>query len=117
MGAKPVILLDDGGVMNDTRLRGPQYQRLVGEFFAPCLGGEASAWAEANRICIASIFEPESWRRRVQAAVQDYASFARTCWRDWVSCMCQLVGVETLQEAACIVLACQAETYITPRVQ
>lgn len=27
MGAKPVILLDDGGVMNDTRLRGPQYQQ------------------------------------------------------------------------------------------
>ncbi len=38
MGAKPVILLDDGSVMNDTRLRGPQYQRLVGEFFAPGWG-------------------------------------------------------------------------------
>jgi hypothetical protein len=77
MGAKPVILLDDGGVMNDTRLRGPQYQRLVGDFFAPRLGGEKVAWAEANRICIASIFEPESWRRRVQAAVQEYGSFER----------------------------------------
>jgi HAD superfamily hydrolase (TIGR01509 family) len=116
MRAKPVILLDDGGVMNDTRLRGPQYQRLVGEFFAPCLGGESSAWAEANRICIASIFEPESWRRRVQAAVQDYASFERTYWRDWVSGMCRLVGVATPPEAASIELACQAETYITCRV-
>lgn len=42
MGAKPVFLLDDG-VMNDTRLRGPQYQRLAGEFFASRLGGESSA--------------------------------------------------------------------------
>jgi HAD superfamily hydrolase (TIGR01509 family) len=116
MGAKPVILLDDGGVMNDTRLRGPQYQRLAGDFFAPRLGGEPSAWAEANRICIASIFEPEAWRRRVRVAVQEYASFEHTYWQDWVSGMCQLVGVAVPPEAECIELAYQAETYITSRV-
>lgn len=58
MVAKPVILLDDGGVMNDNRLRGEQWQRLVGEFFAPQLGGESAAWAEANRIHMMSVFEP-----------------------------------------------------------
>ena len=116
MGVKPVLLLDDGGVMNDTRLRGPQYQRLAGDFFAPRLGGESSAWAEANRICIASIFEPESWSRRVQVAVQEYASFERTYWHDWVSGMCRLVGVAAPPEAAYIELACQAETSITSRV-
>lgn len=78
---------------------------LAGEFFAPRLGGESRAWAEANRICIASIFEPEAWRRRVQAAVHDYASFDRTYWRDWLSGMCKLVGVEAPQEAECIELA------------
>lgn len=117
MGAKPVLLLDDAGVMNDTRLRGPQYQHLAGDFFASRLGGESSAWTEANRICIASIFEPESWRRRVQIAVQDYASFERAYWHDWVSGMCRLVGVAAPPEAACIELACQAETSITSRVQ
>ena len=87
MGAKPVLLLDDGGVMNDTCLRGPQYQRLAGEFFASRLGGGSSAWAEANHICIASIFEPESWQRRVQIAIHDYVSFERSYWHDWVSGM------------------------------
>ena len=116
MGAKPVILLDDGGVMNDTRRRGSQYRRLVGAFFAPRLGGASSAWAEANRLCIASIFEPEAWRRRVQTAVHDYASFERSYWHDWVSGMCQLVGVAAPSEAACIELACQAESYIITRV-
>ena len=113
MGAKPVIFLDDGGVMNDTRLRGPLYQRLAGEFFASRLGGEPSIWAEANRICIASIFEPDAWHRRAQVALHDYASFERNYWRDWVSNMCQLVGVEAPQDAACIELACQAETSLT----
>lgn len=116
MGAKPVLLLDDGGVMNDMRLRGPQYQRLAGDFFASRLGGESGAWAEANRICIASIFEPESWRRRVQIAMQEYASFERSYWHDWVSGMCRLVGVEAPPEATCIELACQAEISITSHV-
>lgn len=116
MRAKPVILLDDGGVMNDNRLRGPQYQRLAGEFFSPRLGGEPRAWAEANRICTESIFEPAAWRRRVQVALQDYASFERTYWHDWMSGMCQRVGVEAPPEVECIELACRAEAYITNRV-
>lgn len=115
MAAKPVILLDDGGVMNDSRLRGPQWQHLVGEFFAPRLGGESSVWAEANRIHMTSIFEPENWQGRVRAA-PDYASFERTYWCDWLSGMCQLVGVETPSGEACIELARQAEIYITCRV-
>lgn len=115
MAAKPVILLDDGGVMNDNRLRGPQWQHLVGEFFAPRLGGESRAWAEANRIHMTSIFEPENWQGRVRAA-PDYASFERTYWCDWLSGMCQLVGAETPSGEECIELARQAEIYITCRV-
>ena len=31
MATKPIILLDDGGVMSDNRLRSSQWQRLVGD--------------------------------------------------------------------------------------
>ncbi len=116
MVAKPVILLDDGGVMNDNRLRGSQWQRLVGEIFAPRLGGKSTLWAEANRITMTNIFESENWQRRVQTAL-DYVSFERTYWCDWLSGMCQFVGVKTPPEADCIELARQAEAYITCRVQ
>ena len=34
--------------MNDSRRRSVQWQRLVGEFFAPRLGGTAEAWAAAK---------------------------------------------------------------------
>ena len=51
MPTSPVttIFLDDGGVMNDNTLRGPQWQRLVGEYLSPRLGGSLQAWAEANK--------------------------------------------------------------------
>lgn len=115
MAAKPIILLDDGGVMNDNRLRGPQWQHLVGEFFAPRLGSTPEAWAEANRVLMIDMFEPANWRKRVQS-VSDYASFERTYWCDWMGGMCRLVDVKTPAEEECIELAIQAETYITPRV-
>ncbi len=34
------LFIDDGGVLNDNALRGPQWQRLVAEFFVPALGGD-----------------------------------------------------------------------------
>jgi HAD superfamily hydrolase (TIGR01509 family) len=45
---KPVIFLDDGGVMNDNERRSTQWQRLVGEFFSPRLGGAIADWQRAN---------------------------------------------------------------------
>ena len=114
MAAKPLIFLDDGGVMNDNRLRGPEWQRLVGEFFAPRLGGKQEIWAEANRIVATSFFEPENWRARIQV---DYASFERNYRRDWIDGMCQFVGISTPPEEVCFELVIEAEEYITSRVK
>jgi HAD superfamily hydrolase (TIGR01509 family) len=55
---RPAIFLDDGGVMNDNARRALQWQRLVGVFFAPRLGGTEDAWARANAI----VFEREMVR-------------------------------------------------------
>ncbi len=112
---RPVILIDDGGVMNDNRLRGAQWQRLVGEFFAARLGGTLEAWAEANRIVATNILSPENWLARVQS-LPDYASFERTYWLDWLGGMCQLVGVERPAEEESIILAREAEAYTTSHV-
>lgn len=116
MAAKPIILLDDGGVMSDNSLRGQQWRRLVGEFFMPRLGGEAAAWSEANRVCAAQLFAPTNWQTRVQAT-PNYPDFERVYWLDWLGEMCQFVGVKTPPEGECIELARQAEAYITSRVR
>jgi len=42
------IFLDDGGVMNDNARRGPEWERFVGRFFAPRLGGDPAAWGAVN---------------------------------------------------------------------
>jgi FMN phosphatase YigB (HAD superfamily) len=47
--ARLTVFLDDGGVMNDNAVRVLEWQRLLGEFFAPRLGGTKEQWAAANR--------------------------------------------------------------------
>src|SRR5215211_619367 len=89
---RPVLFLDDGGVMNDNALRGPQWQRLVGEFFPPLLGGTPDRWAEANRIVVTRLWEelPLGETDRVDAA---YEAFKRAYALAWLHGMCQEVGV------------------------
>ncbi len=116
MVARPIILLDNGGVMNDNQLCGEQWPPLVGEFFAPRLGGTVSAWADANRMVIQHILERANWLRRTQTS-SDYASFQRRYWLDWLGGMAQLVGVSLPSDEECIQLSRQAEDYVTLRVR
>ena len=52
----PTIFLDDGGVLNDNSRRAPQWQRLVGEFLTPRLGGTRLDWANANAAVAGPVF-------------------------------------------------------------
>jgi HAD superfamily hydrolase (TIGR01509 family) len=110
-----VVFLDDGGVMNDNRRRSQQWQRLVGEFFTPLLGGTPEAWAEANRIVAVGLFDPAAWRARLRAA-PDYASFERAYLLDWLSQMCALVGVPGPPAEESVDLARHAGSWIIRRV-
>lgn len=113
---RPVLFIDDGGVMNDNRLRGEQWQRLVAEFFAPRLGGIPEAWAEANQIVMSRILEPVAWQARLQS-MSDYRSFDYQYQIDWLNWMCKLVNVPAPDEKQCYQLGLEATTTIIPRVR
>ncbi|MBA2391163.1 MAG: HAD family hydrolase [Ktedonobacteraceae bacterium] len=116
MVTRPLILLDDGGVMNDNRLRGEQWPPLIGEFFAPRLGGTKETWAAANRTIIQDILDPTNWLSRMQTFT-DYANFEHVYWLDWLGGMCQLVGITLPSIEESITLARQAESYVISRVR
>ncbi len=110
------IFLDDGGVMNDNAVRGPQWQALVAEFFPPILGGDAAAWAEANR-AVVDRFLPVWSGQRVSGADTPYLPEFRQEQIDWLTWMCELVGVAPPGEEDCFYLACEADAHITRRVR
>jgi hypothetical protein len=114
--AQPIIFLDDGGVMNDNRVRGPQWQLLVGEYFPAILGGAPEAWAAANRTYMEGMFDPAQWEARLQAFI-DYHSWDAAYQLDWINGMCEIVGVPAPPAETAIELAHQASAHTIARVR
>ena len=112
---KLVVLLDDGGVMNDNSVRGGQWQRLVGEYFAPRLGGAPGAWAAANKAVIDRLMAAGGWDGLMRAA-PDYAAYEENYFVRWLTEMCAEVGVPAPPVVDCVAQGVAAETYIIPRV-
>jgi phosphoglycolate phosphatase-like HAD superfamily hydrolase len=114
--SRPVIFLDDGGVMNDNWLRGTQWQRMVAEFFVPRLGGTPEAWIAANYQVITHMLDPEPWQARLRAA-KSYADFDRKYQIDWLRMMCELVGVAAPTDEECVAFGHAATSSIIRRVR
>ncbi len=109
------IFIDDGGVMNDNSVRGPQWQALIGEFMAPRLGGTAAGWAEANRVTA-----PLTWQKSLQRMKEglDFPSWWRLDQDEWLTAMCAYVGVEPPAAAdERLRLAEEAAEYVLPRIR
>ncbi len=112
---RPVLFLDDGGVLNDNAARAPQWQRLVGEYFVPRLGGEPAAWAEANRRVMSDLSARGGWEWLMRAAA-DQDDYDRRYYAMWLPGMCRSVGVREPDEPECVAMGHAAEDYIIPRV-
>src|SRR5258705_1453648 len=102
--------------MNDNEVRGPQWQRLVGEYFPSILGGTPEAWADANRAYTELMFDPVQWEARLQAH-GDFHSWDAAYQLDWINGMCAIVGVPAPRAEAAIELAHQASAHIMARVR
>ena len=108
-----VLFVDDGGVLNDNERRAPEWRRLVGEFFAPRLGGTPEAWAVANAAAI------EDWWRRwlvhAPTAISGVSAYWRAEDRRWLTQMCAQVGASVADDEVDDLVGA-AHRYITPRV-
>ena len=114
MSQPQVVFLDDGGVMSDNAARGGQWERLVGQFFAPRLGGSPWAWAEANRRVATALFED------FDAILGDdpaFAPFEQRYNRLWLPPMCRWVGVDEPPDEVIDPLCREATAWVTCRVE
>lgn len=108
------LFIDDGGVLNDNSRRGPEFQRLIAEFFPPRLGGTPQAWAEANRATFRRVLaEHEDLIFRPDAYLQGYEAYEKA----WLTAMCEHVGVAPPAGNECAALAREALLYITRRAR
>lgn len=108
------LFIDDGGVLNDNSRRGPEFMRLVAEFFPPRLGGEPEVWAEANRATFQGVFDAH---KDAMAVVDAYHQEVVAYETAWLTAMCEGVGVAAPPGDDCAALAREALLYITRRTR
>lgn len=113
---RPVLFLDAGGVMNDNRRRGPQWQRHVADFLAPRLGGRKRDWRLANAVVAERLYR--EMRLPAPDAPDDaFRAFHHASLEDWRVAMCRELGLSPPEaEAQRLELAQEASAYVTRRV-
>lgn len=113
---RPVLFIDDGGVISDNIRRAAQWRPLVAEYFAPLLGGSPEAWMLANHEVITGILAADAWAARLKSS-RDYESFEREYFLYWLTEMCERVGVPSPPEEESIDLSRKATTWIIRQVR
>jgi hypothetical protein len=117
MATSLAVFIDDGGVMNDNETRGAQWQRLVGEFLGPLLGGTPEAWGDANRLVATALYF-DDYRRTMTGRVDaDFNEWLHGNRIAWTRGMCERVGVPAPGDEECAALARGASEYVTPRIR
>jgi beta-phosphoglucomutase-like phosphatase (HAD superfamily) len=111
---RPVLFLDDGGVMNDNALRAPQWRRLLGEVMPAFLGGTAEQWAEANRVTFRQTWDSMVPRMAEFAHQED---FQRELDLLWLRGMCDFIGIPVPPEERALEIATAVARHITARVR
>ncbi len=100
--------------MNENAVRGPQWQRLIGEYLVPRLGGEPAAWAAAN----VEVMERQMEGFAALSVTDDFNAFMRHQDESWLREMCELVGVAAPSDfEERLDLARQTAAYVIPRVR
>ncbi|NPD89353.1 MAG: HAD hydrolase-like protein [Asgard group archaeon] len=87
------IFFDDGGVMNDNKLRGIQWMKMIGEYFSPKYGGEPHQWAEGNFDFINEI-DAEYNVNLEEGNLEDYQEYFSDFILRWITSMFDYVGIE-----------------------
>ena len=113
MPKRPVLFLDDGGVMNDNRLRGPQWRALLGPFMQERYGGDAEAWSAINPGALKTAWEAVIGRVRTY---RTQAEFHRDYSVLWTHGMFAGMGMTPPPDDECERLVEESSLYVLGQI-
>ncbi|NVM36010.1 MAG: HAD hydrolase-like protein [Candidatus Lokiarchaeota archaeon] len=88
------IFFDDGNVLNDNKIRGRQWQQLVGEFLSPKFGGDPKIWGAANAEIIKDFTGGEVPKLIYENRDKSHELFMDWFIEKWINEMFDFVGVK-----------------------
>lgn len=111
-----LILIDDGGVMNDNNARSHQWKELIADYFIPIYGGSRSRWKEANQYALNNLLSRYN-KTITENPLVDFNSYWKLEMTHWIKDMFRIVNIDLPSEKKLFKLAKNAGEWITPRVR
>jgi len=108
------LFFDDGGVLNDNKIRGKQWETLVGEYYYSRFGGEPEVWGEANHKIIPSFFD---MLRDGKDIFGDYQTFYINFKKHMVLEMFKEAGKTLPKNINLVEVFNSTRAYVIPKVQ
>ncbi|MBY9017767.1 MAG: HAD hydrolase-like protein [Candidatus Lokiarchaeota archaeon] len=109
------IFFDDGGVLNDNKIRGKQWRILAGEYYYSRLGGDPEIWGDANQKLITSYFN--TFLRDGREKFKDYQTFYNDFKKHMVLGMFKEAGKTPPQNITPIEVFNSANQYVIPKIR
>jgi HAD superfamily hydrolase (TIGR01509 family) len=113
MAERPVLFLDDGGVMSDNRIRGPQWRALLGPFLHDRYGGDPKRWSAINPSALRSAWETVTAR---SASYATQAAFHRDYAVLWTHGMFGGMGMTPPPDDECERLVEESSLHVLSRI-
>ncbi len=111
---RPMLFLDDGGVMNDNSRRSVQWQQLVETYFGSRFGG--SDWTRANEKAL--VIEMDMFRDFLtKNGGKEFNAFQKEMDYIWLKTMFDHVRISVPPKEEAIRITREAIRWITPRVR
>jgi phosphoglycolate phosphatase-like HAD superfamily hydrolase len=107
------LFLDDGGVLNDNRLRRPEWHRLIAEFMPQRLGGTGDEWVRANLAVMTG-----HWLDLLPAELSTFVTFRdfhSAYALSWMRKMCDGVGMSFPGDDEAVALYTELGIYVAER--
>jgi len=111
------IFFDDGNVLNNNKIRGKQWQKLIGEFMIPLFGGNSEDWGAANAKIIKHFTNKGIPALIYEHKEKNYSQFIKWFREKWINDMFDYVGIDRPDHADYQRIYYEAAEYVDLRVR
>ena len=111
------IFFDDGDTLNDNRIRGRQWQQLVGEFFSSKFGNEPELWGTANAKTTEGFGGEEVPKLLYDNREKTFELFIDWFIEKWINDMFDFVGITRPEKKMYNEIYYNAAKYVETRVK
>jgi FMN phosphatase YigB (HAD superfamily) len=110
------LLFDDGNVLNNNKIRGEQWQKLIGEFMTPNFGGNPKDWGTANAKIVENFINKGIPTLMYEHKEKNHKQYIEWFIEYWINNMFDYAGIERPDESKYNEIYYNAAKYVNLRV-